>query len=582
MMENIIINDKNNKKLIYVISNPNSKIYTYNYENHQLFYIPNLKDFFKLSTNNKLVSKGVIYKVYLDLDTGHLHYFKDGVEDYNKFLEKNGINYLPYILKEEKEKENVLLRKRNILKKNGDKLLNIICSVVLALTINDLIFDISNLIKYSNLPGNLLKDYCPNITVSQIVDNINASNNLTEEEKEYLINTDFFNDIIPYINKTHLDFTLKYRLKDLEIISYSEEIIDGNSVVLGYYSYGNEIYVYDYSIDKLDEMHYNEYPFKSTLGHELSHLFMANYNYSFLVEGLASIVTDEYFDPMLSSYPYLKNRVKILIEIIGKEPIMECVYGDDDSLLIDSISKYLDSKEEVKDFLNLLKKVYTSNSVNYHKIDNYLFKMYYNKYGVPITDSEYMFCLYSNFYCEKGFINERIDGNGGYYTNNEYENFKIFYQYNSKNELTPCFYLNANAETDDLLEPDSKYNTEEYIMVINYKPNPTVDIIMLDAINNIVCYKDGDKEFLISIDEAEEKNIITSVYKYYKKAYTDSWQNLVSINIYNSKIYEFSNGVAYKMNKDLYELSKYPNLIENNNQYLTETRNNKLSLDKKN
>lgn len=579
MMENIIINDKNNKKLIYVISNPNSKIYTYNYENHQLVYIPNLKDFFKLSANNKLISKGVIYKVYLDLDTGYLHYFKDGVEDYNKFLEKNGINYLPYIIKQEKNKENSLLKRRNILKKNGDKLISIIYSIMITWVITRTGIEVA--FNY-DLPGHLLKNFYSDITVTQINNLIEESSNLNSDEKELLCNIDFLDDIIPYLKGTHMDFTANFRLNDFEIESLQTPEVTAGGVAVGYYNLRNKIYVYDYTSDKLDENFYKSSFYKSIIGHEFSHVLMANFDYLFLSEGIAAISSDEYFEPMISSYPYLKNRVKILIEIIGKEPIMECVYGDDDSLLIDSISKYLDSKEDVEDFLNLLKKVYTSNSDIYYKIDNYLFKMYYNKYGVPITDSEYMFCLYSNFYCEKGFINERIDGNGGYYTNNEYENFKIFYQYNSKNELTPRFYLNANEETIDLLEPNSKYNTEEYIMVINYKPNPTVDIIMLDAINNIVCYKDGDKEFLISIDEAEEKNIITSVYKYYKKAYTDSWQNLVPINIYNSKIYEFSNGVACKINKDLYELSKYPNLIENNNQYLTETRNNKLSLDKKN
>ena len=84
-MENIIINDKDNKRIMYAFGNPYSKIYTYNYVNGRMQYISNLNDFlaiFRLSNNNKLISIGIVYKVYLDLDSGYLHYFKNGVEDY--------------------------------------------------------------------------------------------------------------------------------------------------------------------------------------------------------------------------------------------------------------------------------------------------------------------------------------------------------------------------------------------------------------------------------------------------------------------------------------------------------------------
>ena len=76
---------------------------------------------------------------------------------------------------------------------------------------------------------------------------------------------------------------------------------------------------------------------------------------------------------------------------------MECVYGN-----------------EVTSFLNLLNKNEDGN-FNYSEIDSYLTKMYFNKYGKELTSSEYMFCLYSNLYCNKGYLNDRLNTNGSYF-----------------------------------------------------------------------------------------------------------------------------------------------------------------------
>ena len=113
---------------------------------------------------------------------------------------------------------------------------------------------------------------------------------------------------------------------------------------------------------------------------------------------------------------------------------MECVYGN-----------------EVTSFLNLLNKNEDGN-FNYSGIDSYLTKMYFNKYVKELTSSEYMFCLYSNLYCNKGYLNDRLNTNGSYFLRNNYDNFYIYYRASitDNNALEPCFFINFSEEIPDL------------------------------------------------------------------------------------------------------------------------------------
>ena len=245
-------------------------------------------------------------------------------------------------------------------KKLIDDSFDIIASVATSFTLATvLVFSLKLGIALSlrkSLPGEILKDFYSDITIPKIESLINSSKNLTKEEKEFLCNEEFLNDIIKYIQGTHMDYTTLYRLNNLEIVPIDNIGINTNSIELGYYSLGNKLYIYDYDEEKLNEYFLDIVPYKGLVGHEYSHLLMANFDYRFLNEGIASIITDEYFAPINNSYTELKIRTKVLIEIIGKEPIMECVYGNDTSSLIENIKKYLDNENEVTSFLNLLNK----------------------------------------------------------------------------------------------------------------------------------------------------------------------------------------------------------------------------------
>lgn len=408
-----------------------------------------------------------------------------------------------------------------------------------------------------SISGEMLKDFYSDITIPKIESLINSSNNLNNEEKEFLCNEEFLNDIIKYIQGTHMDFTTLYRLNNLEIVPIDNIDINESSITMGYYIYGNKLYIYDYDEEKLYEYFLDIVPYKGLVGHEYSHLLMANFDYRFLNEGIASIITDEYFAPINNSYTKLKIRTKVLIEIIGKEPIMECVYGNDPSSLIENIKKYLDNENEVTSFLNLLNKNEDGN-FNYSGIDSYLTKMYFNKYGKELTSSEYMFCLYSNLYCNKGYLNDRLNTNGSYFLRNNYDNFYIYYRasISDNNALEPFFFINFSEEISDLTEPVESYNNSDYVMVVYYYPTSLYENVKIDTLNNIVTYLDNGKEVLIPLEVAKEKKIVSCSYNYYKKSYENNLHTIISVDINKNSIYTFDNGIKKTINQVLLQKAK--------------------------
>ena len=74
--------------------------------------------------------------------------------------------------------------------------------------------------------------------------------------------------------------------------------------------------VRDYELDmQIDEENV------ATLYHEYIHLLQVNYDYRVLTEGSANIICEELFDQSKVSYPLEVRYTKILMDIIGPEPI---------------------------------------------------------------------------------------------------------------------------------------------------------------------------------------------------------------------------------------------------------------------
>ena len=184
--------------------------------------------------------------------------------------------------------------------------------------------------------------------------------------------------------------------------------------------------------------------------------------------------------------------------------------------------------------------------------------MYFNKYGKELTSSEYMFCLYSNLYCNKGYLNDRLNTNGSYFLRNNYDNFYIYYRasISDNNALEPCFFINFSEEIPDLTEPVESYNNSDYVMVVYYYPTSLYENVKIDTLNNIVTYLDNSKEVLIPLEVAKEKKIISCSYNYYKKSYENNLHTIISVDINKNSIYTFDNGIRKTINQVLLQKAK--------------------------
>lgn len=223
-----------------------------------------------------------------------------------------------------------------------------------------------------------------------------SSEYLSDDEKSFLANKDLFFDIADTNNSRLNDIIFKVRLKNLQIVDYDEK--DLNSDVLaysdGYYQAikPNVLHIRSYSNKDLENI-------SDVLTHEFSHLLQLNKNYAYLKETAAEIVSNEYYGSPISSYKKEIIRVKVLMELIGSDCVWQYLEGKGSLALIINLLDYL-SFSETYDFLGLLSVAPNNTEKDYNKeelntrIDAYLAKIYFNKYGKDISEDLLISAIY--------------------------------------------------------------------------------------------------------------------------------------------------------------------------------------------
>lgn len=225
---------------------------------------------------------------------------------------------------------------------------------------------------------------------------IYSSEYLSDEEKELLANDKLFLDIADTNNSRLNNIIFKIRLRNLQIVDYNEE--DLNAEVLansdGYYQAikPNVLHIRSYSNKDLENI-------SDVLTHEFSHLLQLNKNYAYLKETAAEIVSNEYYGSPISSYKKEILRVKVLMELIGSDCVWQYLEGKGSLALIINLLDYL-SFSETYDFLGLLSVAPNNTEKDYNKeelntrIDAYLAKIYFNKYGKDISEDLLISAIY--------------------------------------------------------------------------------------------------------------------------------------------------------------------------------------------
>ncbi len=222
-----------------------------------------------------------------------------------------------------------------------------------------------------------------NYDLDYIRNKIYSSTYLSEEEKAYLFNQDFFTDILPIINSN----------------PYLQYKFDSYLTNIGIFGYGSEYKYYDrdngfYSLDNPSILHIKNYteidPVKSdTVAHEFIHLCQDTTGYNLIIEACAEIISNEYYEnTSINAYNTQVKLVKTLMEIIGTEPVWIYNFNGDFSLIENEVKPYL-SEEDYATFLDCLTFDYDNpDNDKFNKLKEILATLYKAKYNDDIENNK--------------------------------------------------------------------------------------------------------------------------------------------------------------------------------------------------
>lgn len=220
------------------------------------------------------------------------------------------------------------------------------------------------------------------ITYNKVSTLIETSEELTEEEKMTFKNEKLLNNIIPYYNGINMDFIATKCFHDLHYRYYEKRTDEKGNIILGYYSRlnPNELNI---CTNQTPEEEYDK------KCHEYIHLLLAKYKYRYITESCAEIISNEYYDIPIDAYEKAVINSKILLKIVGPEPIWKLNFSGDDTELVSIISENLES-EKAQNLLKLLKKKPNSQENINEEIRILLKELYFNINHTDMNDNIYI------------------------------------------------------------------------------------------------------------------------------------------------------------------------------------------------
>ena len=494
-MEKIIIRDNNSNVLLYLSKN---SIIGFKYINNEIKNVNSnvltYFNYFKLSNNSTILEENDEYKIILDNDSNLRHKYINGIDDLEWLFFNNGINSISYLGNENLNNKSKIFRFKKL----------VIITTLLGLIYSN---TVSNYIHYNTSELEL-----PDYTVSDMYNLIYSSIRLTDEEKNYLYNSDFFSDLLPLINSSeYLKLQYQNYFSNIGIISYKTPPISLKSAQ-GYYSIDtpNLLYIKNYEGINIIS--------KDTLAHEFIHLCQDTSGYNLLIEACAEIISYEYFpDTSMSNYPEQVKLTKKLMEIIGSEPIWYYNFTGDFSKIEEKVKPYL-TEDEYIEFLNDLMFDYTSSIENYPKyesLDNILKILYSNIYGEDIEDNIIFSLIDRNeFSLVRYYFNSRLK-NESYYLDKSLGEYKHITGEEAVNEKILTIYeiVKTPLEVDEAFEliDTGNYNIRRDIdmnsaeIFIMRQTTSIKGLFITGTIN-------GEKYIDVNVDDLVREGIIKANY----------------------------------------------------------------------
>lgn len=396
MLIAIIENKDKTYEYLYEVNN---KLISYHIDKHgfsnsNLDYLNSVFLQLKYNLNCKFLTNFREYKVYYDKEMDLKHFLLNGKENYEMLFRYNGLDAFLY---HEKNK------KINMTK----KFIGFGMSIIIALSglqflesknfniktdpdiyITHSISDVIGL--YSKEPINYL----------DAIDSIKSSN-FPDEVKDIISNESFLKLVFSYYKGSALEYTARLKFENLSLKPFEEgQYFENRQEVNGYYSPLNVNVIYSKNTSEF----YNQ-----VIVHEFIHLLQAeNYKYLYLVEASAELITSELLNISPTTYLPAIENLKLLINIIGPEPVYELIFAGDDTNLSNILKNNLSIQDYIKLTQYLKKDGFTINSeLDFQiEIQQILYKLYEKMYDKNIEEDKDILCNLTDLTLDIGLVND--------------------------------------------------------------------------------------------------------------------------------------------------------------------------------
>ena len=334
------------------------------------------------------------YSVFYNPVTKFKHYVKNGKEDMEMFFLNNGVDAVMIEENDNKKKgkSTAFVKALQVVQ------LGLLVMSMVNLLNNGLLEDIVDIYEYNNsdlysvagdtvFSGNML-------STDAAIELICGSSYLSVDDKAFLSNKDLLNDILPYYEGRFMEADIKMRLNRVRV-EYYDKYDSLYDEAEGYYN------TLDSSVLKLHEKYQDvaedDIDRRKVLAHEFIHMLQADiYKYKYLRESCAELMSVEYFDfEGPDSYVNGVTTLKLLIDIIGPEPILKTVFGGDMADLEEILKNNLNDDEYDK-LTDYMQKSPSDTNENEEEIRGLLCTLYKNMYGRDISEDPNIF--YDIFY----------------------------------------------------------------------------------------------------------------------------------------------------------------------------------------
>jgi hypothetical protein len=163
----------------------------------------------------------------------------------------------------------------------------------------------------------------------------------------------------------------------------------------------SNLYVKDYEV--LDDST------KDALSHEYIHATQNLSSLPFFYESAAELASYEYFGGEIDAYRPTIKALKVLMEIIGAEPIKQYVFTGDFSMIENRVKPYL-TEDEYNEFMDCIsQELGPGSSERNARLMNIYQSLYSNIYGTPMkSDQVINHILSDDESLNRPYFNERL------------------------------------------------------------------------------------------------------------------------------------------------------------------------------